>query len=78
LLITPTKGVTSLCIRLLTLSPVNHAALYLSNDEIAEAVGSGIRVCKTAKFFEDEFTIVVFRHPGGPAAHARGQCALDT
>ena len=57
-------------IRLLTVSPVSHAALYLGNDDIAEAVGSGIRTRKMADFIEDESTIVAFRHPGVRSEHA--------
>lgn len=70
IILSSTNGVTSMGIRLLTISPVSHAALYLGNDEIAEAVGSGIRTRKIAEFIADESTIVAFRHPGVRAEHA--------
>lgn len=70
IILSSTNGVTSLGIRLLTLSPVSHAALYLGDDNIAEAVGSGIRTRKMAEFVEDESTIVAFRHPGVRIEHA--------
>lgn len=70
IILSSTNGVTSMGIRLLTLSPVSHAALYLGNDDIAEAVGSGIRTRKMAEFMADESTIVAFRHPGVRAEHA--------
>ncbi len=70
IILSATNGVTSLGIRLLTVSPVSHAALYLGNEDIAEAVGSGIRTRKIAEFIEDESTIVAFRHPGVRAEHA--------
>jgi hypothetical protein len=70
IILSSTDGVTSLGIRLLTLSPVSHAALYLGNDDIAEAVGSGIRTRKMGEFIADESTIVAFRHPGVRAEHA--------
>lgn len=70
IILSSTQGVTSLGIRLLTVSPVSHAALYLGNDDVAEAVGSGIRTRKMAAFIEDESTIVAFRHPGVRAEHA--------
>lgn len=70
IILSSTNGVTSLGIRLLTLSPVSHAALYLGDDDIAEAVGSGIRIRKMAEFMEDESTIVAFRHPGVRSEHA--------
>ena len=70
IILSSTNGVTSLGIRLLTVSPVSHAALYLGNDDIAEAVGAGIRTRKMADFIADESTIVAFRHPGVRAEHA--------
>ncbi len=70
IILSSTNGVTSMGIRLLTVSPVSHAALYLGNDDIAEAVGAGIRTRKMADFIADESTIVAFRHPGVRAEHA--------
>jgi cell wall-associated NlpC family hydrolase len=70
IILSSTNGVTSMGIRLLTVSPVSHAALYLGNDDVAEAVGSGIRTRKMAEFIADESTIVAFRHPGVRAGHA--------
>jgi hypothetical protein len=70
IILSSTKGLTSMGIRLLTVSPVSHAALYLGNDDIAEAVGAGIRTRKMADFMDDESTIVAFRHPGVRAEHA--------
>ena len=70
IILSATNGVTSLGIRLLTVSPVSHAALYLGNDDIAEAVGSGIRTRKMAEFIDGESTVVAFRHPGVRAEHA--------
>lgn len=70
ILLSSTNGVTSLGIRLLTVSPVSHAALYLGDDDIAEAVGAGVRTRKMAAFIEGESTIVAFRHPGVRTEHA--------
>jgi len=70
IILSSTNGVTSMGIRLLTVSPVSHAALYLGNDDIAEAVGAGIRTRKLVDFIEDESTIVAFRHPGVRAEHS--------
>nr|WP_315488669.1 YiiX/YebB-like N1pC/P60 family cysteine hydrolase [uncultured Rhodoferax sp.] len=70
IILSSTNGVTSMGIRLLTVSPVSHAALYLGNDDVAEAVGTGIRTRKMADFMEDESTIVAFRHPGVRLEHA--------
>jgi hypothetical protein len=63
IVLSSTNGITSLGIRVLTIAPVSHAALYLGNDQVAEAVGSGIRIRSTADFIAGESTIVAFRHP---------------
>ena len=69
IILSSTNGINSLGIRVLTVSPVSHAALYLGDDTIAEAVGVGIRVRSTSEFVADESTIVAFRHPGITQAH---------
>jgi len=70
IILSATHGISSVGIRALTLSPVSHAALYLGNDQIIEAVGSGIRIRSTAEFVADEATIVAFRHPSMTETHA--------
>lgn len=70
IILSATHGINSLGIRVFTLSPVSHAALYLGDDQIIEAVGSGVRTRSTAEFMADEATIVAFRHPGMTDAHA--------
>jgi cell wall-associated NlpC family hydrolase len=47
-----------------TVAPVSHAALYVGDGQVAEAVGSGVRLRGTADFVAEESTIVAFRHPG--------------
>lgn len=71
IILSSANGATSLGIRLLTLSPVSHAALYLGDDELAEAVGTGIRTRTIATFMDEESTIVAFRHPGVRDEHAQ-------
>ncbi len=66
-----TAGLVSAGIRLLTLAPVSHAALYLGEGQIAEAVGSGVRIRPIDAFMADESTIVAFRHPGLRPEHAQ-------
>lgn len=70
IVLSATNGLNSLGIRVFTLSPVSHAALYLGNDQIIEAVGAGIRTRSTADYMADEATIVAFRHPGVTDTHA--------
>ena len=70
IVLSSTNGITSLGIRVLTVAPVSHAALYLGDDQIAEAVGSGIRIRRTTDFIAGESTIVAFRHPDVNPHHA--------
>lgn len=64
-------GLNSVGIRLLTASPVSHASLYIGNDEIAEAVGQGIRRRTMAELLREESTVVAFRHPHVQPEHVR-------
>ena len=63
IVLTADNGINSVGIRLATLSPVSHAALYIGDNQIAEAVGSGIRLRSVDAVLLDEATVVVFRHP---------------
>ena len=71
LLLSSTNGVTSLGIRVLTLAPVSHAALYVGDDQVVEAVGAGVRLRSTDEFLSSEDTVVAFRHPELSDAQAR-------
>ncbi|MBK9575019.1 MAG: distant relative of cell wall-associated hydrolase [Rhodoferax sp.] len=64
ILLTADNGLNSSGIRLITLSPVSHAAVYLADQHVAEAVGAGIRRRAVADLVADEVTVVAFRHPG--------------
>lgn len=70
IILSNTHGIVSMGIRALTVAPVSHASLYLGDDRVAEAVGSGVRIRSTADFMADESTIVAFRHPGLKTEHA--------
>ena len=70
IILSNTAGWVSAGIRALTMAPVSHAALYLGDDQIAEAVASGVRIRPGAAFMADESTVVAFRHPGLRADHA--------
>lgn len=64
IVLSSTNGIVSMGVRLITLAPVSHAALYLGDGTFVEAVGSGVRTRSTQEFMDDETTIVAFRHPG--------------
>jgi cell wall-associated NlpC family hydrolase len=63
IILSAANGINSAGIRAITLSPVSHAALYVGNGQIIEAVGSGVRQRSIQDFIADEATIVAFRHP---------------
>ena len=76
ILLSSTQGMTSAGIRLVTLSPVSHAALYVGNDQVAEAVGEGIRRRAVPQVLAEESTVVAFRHPGVEAQHVARMLAF--
>ena len=63
ILLSADKGVASAGIRLFTVSPVSHAALYVGDGEIAEALRGGVRLRTMARVLEEESVVAVFRHP---------------
>lgn len=63
IILSAANGINSAGIRAITLSPVSHAALYVGNGQIIEAVGSGVRQRSIQEFVAEEATIVAFRHP---------------
>lgn len=69
IVLSATRGMASLGIRLVTLAPVSHAALYVGRDEVAEAVGDGIQRRGMRRVLEEESTVVAFRHPGVRPEH---------
>lgn len=66
-------------IRLLTLAPVSHAALYVGDGEVAEALGGGVRLRRLATMIEEESVIAVLRQPRLDDATAQriGELARD-
>ncbi|MBG9386885.1 YiiX/YebB-like N1pC/P60 family cysteine hydrolase [Caenimonas aquaedulcis] len=70
ILLSSADGITSAGIRLLTLSPVSHASIYIGGQKVAEAVGEGIRQRTVEELLAEESTVVAFRHPGVSPEHA--------
>ncbi|MBI1891512.1 MAG: YaeF family permuted papain-like enzyme [Burkholderiales bacterium] len=71
ILLSAANGVTSAGIRLFTLSPVSHAALYVGEQQVVEAVGAGVRNRGIAEVLDEEEVVVVFRHPAMTDDHAQ-------
>jgi Permuted papain-like amidase enzyme, YaeF/YiiX, C92 family len=69
ILLSSANSLSSLGIRVLSVSPVSHASIYLGNGQVAEAVTSGIRVRSIDEFIAEEASIVAFRHPGIQSAN---------
>ncbi len=64
ILLTSIATLNSFGIRMGTFAPVSHAVLYLGDGQVAEAVGSGVRMRPVSEVVAEEQMVVAFRHPG--------------
>jgi cell wall-associated NlpC family hydrolase len=71
ILLTASSGLPSLGIRVLTASPVSHAALYVGDGEVAEAVGDGVQLRRIETVLAEESVVAAFRHPALDDASAQ-------
>jgi cell wall-associated NlpC family hydrolase len=71
IILSSATGLNSLGIRLLTLSQVSHASLYVGDSQIAEAVGEGVQRRALDRLLAEESTVVAFRHPGVGPEHVQ-------
>ena len=69
IVLSSTHSLVSLGVRLFTVAPVSHAALYLGDGVFVEAVGAGVRSRTAQEYLEGESTVVAFRHPGVQPSH---------
>lgn len=70
ILLTAARSLSSTGIQLFTTAPVSHAALYIGDGEVAEAVGEGVRTRSVEAVLADEDIVVALRHPRIGDAHA--------
>jgi cell wall-associated NlpC family hydrolase len=70
ILLSADPGVASAGIRLLTVSPVSHAAIYVGNGEVAEALRGGVRLRSIDRVIREESVVAAFRHPALDEARA--------
>lgn len=70
ILLSADQGIASAGIRLLTVSPVSHAAIYVGDGEVAEALGGGVRLRPMGRVLQEESVVAVFRHPALDDARA--------
>jgi hypothetical protein len=71
ILLTSGTGLVSASIQLLTLAPVSHAAIYIGDGKVVEAVRPEVRVRQLDEFMADEKLVVALRYPGLSAQQAR-------
>ncbi|MDO4696666.1 MAG: hypothetical protein Q4A49_03940 [Neisseria sp.] len=69
ILLSAGAGVSSAGLRLFGNSAVSHAFLYLGRGEIAEAVGSGVRIIPLREALRETTLSVAFRRQGVQAEH---------
>lgn len=72
IILTSQPTLRSAGIQLMTFAPVSHAAVYVGNGQVVEAVGSGVRVRTLAKLMEEEAVAVALRYPELSAEQAKG------
>lgn len=70
ILLSAGPGILSAAIRAFTLAPVSHAAIYIGNEEVVEAVGSGVRRQTADEVLDDSTVVAAFRHPRIEPGHA--------
>jgi hypothetical protein len=71
ILLTSARTFRSSAIRVMTLAPVSHAALYIGDGRIAEAVAPDVRIRTLDELLDDEVVVMAFRHPDLTAKHAK-------
>lgn len=64
IILTSAPTLRSVGIRLFTLSSVSHAALYIGDGRIVEALGSGVRERPLEELLREENVALVLRYPG--------------
>jgi len=63
IILTSEATLRSAGIRLMTFAPVSHAAVYVGNGQVVEAIGSGVRVRTLRKLLEEESIALALRYP---------------
>jgi hypothetical protein len=63
ILLTTDPTLTSASIRLMTFAPVSHAAVYIGDGQVVEALGSGVRVRDFEELQAEATVVLVLRYP---------------
>lgn len=70
ILLSSASGLNSLGIRIFSLAPVSHAAIYLGNEQIAEATSAGVNIISLDEAVAHNTAVIAFRYPGLTPEHA--------
>ncbi|BBG58708.1 Orthopoxvirus protein of uncharacterised function (DUF830) [Providencia rustigianii] len=70
ILLSSATGMNSWGIRLFSVSGVSHASIYLGFGQVAESVGSGVRIIRLDQAINDSNNMVVLRHNHLTSFHA--------
>lgn len=71
ILLSSAPTLRSSAIQMMTLAPVSHAAVYIGNGEVVEAVLPSVRVRSLGALLKEENAVLVLRHPDLTAEQAR-------
>lgn len=71
IILTSGPGLTAASIQLMTLAPVNHAAIYIGDGQVVEAVLSGVRVRSLQELLAREVAVLALRYPELSAEQVR-------
>lgn len=63
ILLSSSRGINSLGIRLFSVAGVSHASVYLGDERVAEAVGSGVRIIPLSQAVSEANNMLVLRYP---------------
>lgn len=71
ILLTAAPTFRSSAIRMMTVAPVSHAAVYIGDGEVLEAVRPEVRIRKIRELLAEENVVLVLRHPDLTPAQAQ-------
>lgn len=70
ILLSSMPGLAAVGIKLMTFAPVSHAAVYVGDGQVVEAVRSGVRVRTIAEVLAEETWVLALRYPDLTREHA--------
>lgn len=71
ILLTSISSFRSAAIQVMTFAPVSHAAVYIGDRQVVEAVGSGVRIRDIDELLKEEKMVLALRYPDLSAEQAQ-------